>query len=277
VDAVFITAPPATHAALTIAAARAGKHVYVEKPLATNAEDAARATAAATGAGIVATVGFNYRWHPAHQRARRWLGEGRIGEVRAVQTVFCEPLGRSMPEWKKYRHSGGGVLLDLASHHVDLLRWLLGTEVSSVRADIRAHATEDDTATLDMTMRGGVPVKTFVSFCAGPADRLFFIGERGTILVDRHKALPVIHRSLTRRYGVRRRPTMPTADEVMLWARRLAQPSYQPSFRRSIAAFIQRVNGAPAELATLEDGAASLAVVLAAEASRASGDAVGIA
>jgi predicted dehydrogenase len=274
VNAIVITAPPATHAELAIAAARAGKHVYVEKPLATTADDAARAIQAAATAGIIATVGFNYRWHPAHQRARRWLAAGRIGEVRAVQTVFCEPVGAAMPEWKKHRHTGGGVLLDLASHHVDLIRWFLETEVASVRAIIGAHRTEDDTARLDMTTAGGVEVDTFVSLCAGPVDRLFFIGDRGTLLVDRHRAMPVLHRSLTRRYGVRRRLTLPTTAEALLGMRRLVQPSYQPSFRRSLAAFIDRVNGVAVDLPTLDDGAASLAVVLAAEASARQGGAI---
>jgi predicted dehydrogenase len=274
VDAVVISSPPATHAALAIAAARSGRHLYVEKPLATTADDAAGVVRAAANAGIIAAVGFNYRWHPAHERGRRWLLEGRIGPVRAVQTVFCEPVGAAMPDWKKHRHSGGGALLDLASHHIDLVRWFLGGEVASVRATIGARRTDDDTALLHMTTADGVDVDTFVSFCAGPVDRLLFIGERGTLLVDRHRAAPVVHRSLTRRYGVRRRPSLPTAAEALLWARRLVQPSYQPSFRRSLAAFIGRVNGAAVNLPTLDDGAASLAVVLAAEASAREGRAI---
>jgi predicted dehydrogenase len=267
VDAVLISAPPLTHSPLTIAAAGAGKHVYVEKPLATTHDDAVRAVEAARHAGIVATVGFNYRWHPAHARARRWLADGRIGTVHAVQTVCCEPAGAAMPEWKKRRESGGGALLDLASHHIDLVRWFLADEVAAVRALVSSRRTEDDTGTLQLTMHAGTDVTTFVSLCAGPVDRLLFVGERGTLLVDRHRAQPIVHRSLTRRYGVRRRSSVPTAAGALLWTRRLAQPSYEPSFRRAIRAFIDRITGAMVDLPTLEDGAASLAVVLAAEAS----------
>jgi predicted dehydrogenase len=274
VDAVLVTAPPETHAPISIAAARSGRHVYVEKPLAIEAAGAARVIEAALGAGIVATVGFNYRWHPAHVRARRWLAEGRIGAVRAVQSVFCEPSGASMPEWKTRRSSGGGALLDLASHHVDLVRWFLAEEISSVRATISTRSTEADTATLRMTTTSGTEVDTFVSFRAGLADRFFFVGERGTILVDRHRAVPLLDRTLTGRYGVRRQPIAPTAQELSLWARRLVQPSYEPSFRRALAAFIHKIEGAAVELPTLEDGAASLAVLLAAEASHARGDAI---
>ena len=71
IDAVIISAPPRLHAELTIAAARAGKHVYVEKPLATTADDAREVMDVVARSGVVAAVGFNYRHHPAHVRRAR--------------------------------------------------------------------------------------------------------------------------------------------------------------------------------------------------------------
>jgi len=61
--------------------------------------------------------------------------------------------------------------------------------------------------------------------------------------------------------------SLPTIDEATVWARRLVQPSYQPSFRRALHAFVQRIGGQAAQMATVEDGERSLAVVLAAEES----------
>jgi predicted dehydrogenase len=268
VDAVVISAPNRFHAELTVAAARAGKHVYVEKPLATTASEARTVVDVVSQSNVIATVGFNYRHHPAHQRARTLLQSGRIGKVRAVQSAFCEPsLPETMPEWKRRRGSGGGALLDLASHHVDLLRWLLEDEVATVDARITSSRTEHDGATLALTMRGGVCAQTYVSFCAGPADFLEFIGEQGTLRIDRHRVLPQLHIARLRRYGRRSAWSFPTVGDAAVWARRLVQPSYQPSYRRALHAFVQRIGGQAVQMATVEDGERSLAVVLAAEES----------
>ena len=236
IDAVVISAPNRFHADLTVAAARAGKHVYVEKPLATTASEARTVVDVVSRSNIVATVGFNYRHHPAHQRARTLLESGRIGKVRAVQSAFCEPsLPEAMPEWKRQRGSGGGALLD--------------------------------GATLALTTREGVRAQIYVSFCAGPADFLEFIGEKGTLRVDRHRVLPQLRIARLPRYGLRSVWAFPTVGEATLWTRRLVQPSYQPSFRRALDAFIRRIRGQAVEMATVEDGERSLAVVLAAEQS----------
>jgi predicted dehydrogenase len=263
-----ISAPNRFHAELTVAAARAGKHVYVEKPLATMASEARTVVDVVSQSKVVATVGFNYRHHTAHQRAQALLRSGRIGNVRAVQSTFCEPVSpQTMPEWKRRRRSGGGALLDLASHHVDLLRWFLEDEIATVDARITSSRTEHDGATLTLTMRGGVHAQMYVSFCAGPADFLEFIGEKGVLRVDRHRVLPQLQLARSPRYGVRSALSLPTIGEAAVWARRLVQPSYQPSFRRALHAFVQRIGGQAVHMATVEDGERSLAVVLAAEES----------
>jgi predicted dehydrogenase len=268
IDAVVISAPNPFHAELTIAAVRAGKHVYVEKPIATTADDARAVAGVIARSNVIATVGFNYRHHPAHQRARTLLKNGRIGAVRGVQTVFCEPVSPdAMPAWKRQRQSGGGALLDLASHHIDLVRWFLEDEVAVVSARIASSRTEHDSATLTLTTRGGIDVQICVSFRAGPADFLEFIGERGTLRVDRHALVPTLTEPRLFGYGVRSPWTPPAVDLAALWLRRMAQPSYQPSFHRALAAFIQRIAGRAVQIATIEDGERSLAVVLAAEES----------
>jgi myo-inositol 2-dehydrogenase / D-chiro-inositol 1-dehydrogenase len=139
IDAVVICAPTQFHAELAVAAADAGKHFYLEKPIATDAAGARRVVDAAAAAGVIGAIGFNRRLHPLYQQARDLLAAGRIGRVRAVQTALCEPLpAETMPGWRRQRASGGGVLLDLASHHLDLLRWFLRDEVErSPRRSVR--------------------------------------------------------------------------------------------------------------------------------------------
>src|SRR5262249_43907065 len=127
--------------------------------------------------------------------------------------------------------------------------------------------TEHDGARLELTMRGGIHAQMYVSFCAGPADFLEFIGEKGVLRVDRHCVLPQLQLARSPRYGVRSVWSLPTVGEATVWGRRLVQPCYQPSFRRALHAFVQRIGGQAVHMATVEDGERSLAVVLAAEES----------
>ena len=272
VDAVVVSAPTPFHADLAVAAAGAGKHFYLEKPMATTAEEARRVMTAAREAGVIAALGFNFRRNPAHERARALLMKGRIGAVRAVQTAFCEPApGDVMPVWKRRRNTGGGVLLDLGSHHLDLLRWFLNDDIAAVEARVDSESTEHDVARVTLATRRGVEVQSYFSFRAGPADFLEFIGERGTLRVDRFGGTVTLRVGRRFGYGVRRVWVAPTAGMALLRVRRLARPSYEPSFRRTLAAFVERLRGGPGPVPSLDDGAHSLAAVLAAEESALTG------
>lgn len=268
IAAVVICAPTQVHAELAVAAAGAGKHFYLEKPIATTGADARRVVDAAALAGVTGTVGFNRRQHPLYRQARELLLSGRIGTVRAVQSAFCEPTPlRSMPEWKRRRGTGGGVLLDLASHHVDLLRWFLNDEIAAASAWLGSESSEQDSARLELTTEGAVEIQGFFSFHAGLADFLEFFGDRGMLRVDRHS--PRLELRVGRRfgYGMRRVRVAPSAAVAAWRLRRWVRPSVDPSYRLSLQAFVDRLHGRPAEAASLEDGVRSLAVILSAEAS----------
>jgi predicted dehydrogenase len=267
-DAVVISAPTPLHAELAIAAAAARRPFYLEKPLATSDTEARAVLAAAAEAGVTAAVGFNFRFHPAHTGARALVACGRIGPVRAVQTAFCEPApADALPAWKRRRATGGGVLLDLASHHVDLVRWYLGDEVATVQAELRSLASEDDAACLTLTMASGVTVQSHLSFHAGPLDRVELIGERGTLRVDRHQCALRLRVRRRLGYGVRTAWARPVPGLALARLRRLARPSWEPSFACALSAYVDRLRGRDSPIASLDDGARSLAVVLAAEES----------
>ena len=265
VDAVVICTPSADHARMTIAAANAGKHVYVEKPIATTAEDAEQAIAAVQRAGTIGVVGLNRRSHPLFEQGRRLLRAGRIGRVRAVNTVFCEAA--DIPDWKRRRETGGGVLLDLASHHFDLLRWLLDEEIETVEASLRSDESEHDSAWVRVVLEGGVEAQSFFSFVSGTADIVELVGERGVLRLDRYVP-PVL---LTRRRegisAVRRVPIAPSGPLLAWRLRRLVRPANEPSYRRSLVSFVRHLQGQAVDLPTLEDGRRSLQAVLAAEES----------
>ena len=273
IDAVVICVPTYLHADLAIAAAASGKHLYLEKPLATTLADARAVIEAVSRAGVTAAVGFNRRLHPLFEQARRLLASGAIGRVSGVQAAFCEPApAGGLPDWKRRRSSGGGALLDLASHHVDHLRWTLGEEIAAASASIRSDSSEHDSARLELETESGVSVQGYFSFRGGLADHLEFVGERGTLRVDRHSAELSVRVARRRGYGTRRRWVAPSPATLAWRLERLWRPAADPSYRRSLRAFIECCRGGPAgPTASLADGLRSLEVVLAAEEAAAGG------
>jgi predicted dehydrogenase len=266
IDAVVIATPTQTHAGLAVAASRARKHFYVEKPVACDAEDARRVIEAAQQAGVIACMGFNRRFHPLFQQARSLIASGRIGPVRAVLTSFCEPTGPGgLPQWKRQRSTGGGVLLDLGSHHVDLARWLLDDEVIESEGRLASEQSEDDTAWLRLRMGRGAEVRGFFSFRAARADFLELIGERGTLRIDRHLTSLSLRGDRRFGYGVRKAWIQPDREVVGLATVRMIRPSYDPSFRHAHTAFVSAIRGGAPQIPTLADGLRSLEAILAAE------------
>lgn len=268
VEALVIAAPTHLHAELAVRAAAAGKPFFLEKPIAASAEEAERLSAAARDAGLVAHVGYNLRFQPLYLRARRLLRSGMLGELVAVRTLFAEPLATAVAGgWRARRESGGGVFLDLASHHVDLVRWLVDEEIDRVAS---ASDGEEGLASARFSTRSGLDVHGLYLFGAGPIDRIELIGRDATLTLDRHSASLRGTAMRRGRYGARRLWIAPSRPLLGLRLRRLVQPSWEPSFARSLAAFVDAVAGRPRPAgtpspATLSDGAASLAAVLAAE------------
>jgi predicted dehydrogenase len=130
VDVVFVAAPNMLHVELVEAAAAAGKHVFCEKPVGGTPEQTVRAEQAARRAGVVSGVGYNYRWAPLVQYARRLIADGHLGEITNYRGRFfsmygSDPLG--VLSWRfLVDQAGYGVTTDLMSHSVDLAHMLLG-------------------------------------------------------------------------------------------------------------------------------------------------------
>ena len=130
VDVVTITAPNTLHVEIVEAAAAARKHVFCEKPVGGTPQQTARAEAAARVAGVITGVGYNFRWAPMVQYAKRLLDDGRLGRITNYRGRFfsmygSDPLG--LLSWRFLRDQAGyGVSSDLLSHSVDLAHLLVG-------------------------------------------------------------------------------------------------------------------------------------------------------
>jgi 1,5-anhydro-D-fructose reductase (1,5-anhydro-D-mannitol-forming) len=134
VDVVAITSPNALHPDQAIAAARAGKHVFCDKPLAPDAATAERVLEACAEAGVKIGLNFQTRHHACFQEARQIIANGDIGDVMAVQ-VDASPGAVPLGGWRADPELAGlGAVNNIAVHIHDLLRFLIAAEVSEVSA-----------------------------------------------------------------------------------------------------------------------------------------------
>ncbi len=127
IDVVYIPLPNHLHAEWTVKAARAGKHVLCEKPLALKVEDVDAMAAAAFEAGVVLAEAFMYRHHPQTLKVKQLLDSGAVGALRYLRGSFSFPLTRPndvrlRPEW------GGGCLWDIGCYPLSFARFLVGRE-----------------------------------------------------------------------------------------------------------------------------------------------------
>lgn len=145
VDLVSVAGPNFTHRDVAVAAARAGKHVWVEKPAGRNLAETEQIAAAVADAGVCSAVGFNYRNAPAVELARELVASGRLGRVRHVRVSmlgdYCAHPDGALT-WRFVRDlAGTGVIGDLASHGFDLAQYVVGP-ISEVLAETSTFITE---------------------------------------------------------------------------------------------------------------------------------------
>ncbi len=135
VEAVYVPLPNHLHAEWTIAAARAGKHVLCEKPLALTSADAERMIEVARAEGVRLMEAFMYRLHPSWVAVRELVASGRIGRLVAVQSWFSY-FNDDPGNIRNVREFGGGALYDVGCYCVNLSRMLFGSEPTHVEASI---------------------------------------------------------------------------------------------------------------------------------------------
>lgn len=268
VEAVIICAPSQWHADHAIAALQSGKHVYLEKPAATTLADAWRLAETGRRSDRVGMLGFNYRFSPLIQSARRQMKAGRIGELRYVRTTFSL-APREMPDWKASRRMGGGVLLDLASHHVDLIPYLCAATVDEASARIWSRRKEDDCAALQLTLSNGATVQSFFSSCAVDEDSIEIYGDRGKLSLNRYSLYQVRFTSADGYGGPGRRFRRWIQELLPPRAifEKLRSPLHEASYPKAMARFVANVRGGNGEYPDFEDGLRCQEILEAAEES----------
>lgn len=271
VDAVVVCLPTGMHARAAVDAFEAGKHVYLEKPIGITLKEAARVVEAEKRSGKSGMIGFNYRFHPLHKQLKSRIGSGEIGNVVAVRSSFCAAK-RELPGWKQKRDTGGGVLLDLGTHHADLARFIFDDEVVGVSAAVRQMNYEGDFGSMRMHLGSGLVWDGTFSSQASDTDTIEVLGDKGMLRLDRYAG------SLERNEskpgaGLVKRGKRALGDVSGLIQRTLSDPG-EPSFKGALSAWVNALGSASAMPATLIDGMRSLSVICAAEQSAEQGGAV---
>ncbi|MBS1155524.1 MAG: oxidoreductase domain protein [Proteobacteria bacterium] len=188
--AVYIATPPAEHKALTLLAAAAGKHVYVEKPMALNHAECEEMIAACQAAGVRLYVAFYRRAMPRFLQIKDWIEQGAIGTVCTVSVLQrqkpapAELSPDTMPWRLKPEVAGGGKFLDMGVHVLDILAFWFGP-ISDVHGEASNRAglyAVEDTVTANWRHAGGVSgVGNWCYVGHDEADRVEITGTHGRI------------------------------------------------------------------------------------------------
>ena len=198
VDAVYVATPNDSHASIVERCAAAGRHVLCEKPMARTLADARRMADACRAAGVTYATAFDQRWHPAHVAIRAAIGRGDLGVVTQVLIRYaCWTPGDWRPgDWQhdNWRvdaaRAGGGAMIDLAPHGLDLTQTLLSEPIARVACLLQSmvHGYDvDDGATIIGQTVGGTLLNLSVAYnCpdAFPRRRLEIVGTAGRVLAE---------------------------------------------------------------------------------------------
>jgi predicted dehydrogenase len=189
VDAVYVALPNSMHAEYTIRAAKAGKHVLCEKPMATNVADCERMIAACKTANVKLMIAYRCHYEPTNLKAIRMIREGALGQVQAIESSFGFNIAAG--EWRLSKTmAGGGPLFDVGIYSLNACRYLTGEEPEHISAyasvidhDGRFKEVEENLA---WTMRfpSGIVASCATTYGANMAGYFKAVGPKGWLQVD---------------------------------------------------------------------------------------------
>lgn len=194
VDAVIISTPNFLHAPHAIDAAKAGKHILVQKPMALRLADCDAMIQAAREAGVKLMTLFMMRFMPSYQHLKTMLAEDVVGTPRIYRTHFSHAgiykSYKPSSDWFYVRErSGGGPLSDLGVHHFDLLRWLTSSEIAEIAVQTDTLGEDlpvENNALVSLRFKNGMVAQLFLSFATPTPpgynmQRIEIFGTKGSV------------------------------------------------------------------------------------------------
>ena len=192
VDAVTICAENVKHAELAVRAARAGKHIMMQKPMATSVEEADRIVAAVEEAGVTYMQAYNLRFDPLHTTVWELVRSGAIGRVNVVRRRHSHHFGLTVEDSERVlgwmtdpAQAGGGALMDEGAHALLWYIWMFGppTHVTAVMSRAMPHLRVEDNALLTLEFAEGVVgtlQTSWTEIAGGPTIEIY--GDKGVIV-----------------------------------------------------------------------------------------------
>jgi myo-inositol 2-dehydrogenase/D-chiro-inositol 1-dehydrogenase len=189
VEAVVICSPTDTHAKYVVDAAKAGKHIFCEKPVDLSIEVIKGAIAAASKAGVKLMVGFNRRFDPNFLKIRQMVADGKIGEPHILKITSRDPA----PPPAEYSAVSGGMFMDMTIHDFDMARYITGSEVTEVYAKTAVlvdpeigRAGDIDTAIITLSFANGAigVIDNSRKAVYGYDQRVEIFGSKGMAMAD---------------------------------------------------------------------------------------------
>lgn len=182
-DIVAVCVPVQDHVESALPVLRAGKHLLVEKPLALDLAGCDTLIRAASGGASQVMVGFNLRHHRLVQQAKQLIDSGQLGEIEAISSKWTSAIRyrQELPSWRNSRDSGGGALFEIAVHHFDLWRFLLGTEITEIHAAEQSEQWHDETVALTARLANGAVASALFSERSSDCNELEIFGRRGRL------------------------------------------------------------------------------------------------
>lgn len=167
VDVVVVASPPALHAEHSLAAIRAGKHLFCEKPLATRVPDGEAVVAAAAAAGVRGVMGYVMRYTPVAQRLKKIADEKLLGDLHRVDLEnFAADEHLPPLHWFWNPDLSGGILIEHGVHFFDLYSWIAGSRPQRVSGHrtVRPGTTQEDRVVATVEMENGVLATFYHAF-----------------------------------------------------------------------------------------------------------------
>jgi predicted dehydrogenase len=191
VNAVYIATPPSSHATYAIMAMKAGKPVYIEKPMAVTYEECCRINRISAETGVPCFVAYYRRYLPYFQKVKQLVEDGVIGNIANIQIRFEVPprdldFSGTQPWRLQPDIAGGGYFYDLAPHQIDMIQYIFGViiEASGFKANRGGLYQVEDSLSACFQFESGLVGSgswCFVAQESAREDRIVVIGDKGTI------------------------------------------------------------------------------------------------
>ncbi len=288
IEAVVLTSPHRAHLPQAVAAAGAGKHVYIEKPMALSVAECDTIIAACEAAGVRLTVNFVTRFRDAPLAMKRLIDDGRIGEIRMIQMqgawtsflledIVDETTGRVIIPKKAWAFdpAEGSQFLDWGVHETDAVRWLTGSEAVSAYAGYRTYGAAppiDLSAMIQYQLANGVMVQMLMTYEAPepglvPNDWTRVIGSTGIIEADHYGKV---------RLGSGTEWSVVAEQVAFNFLGDYLDPNRLKGFAAQVEDFADAIREDRDPVVTGRDGRAAVEMVEAADRSAATGQAVAL-